>query len=400
MSNFTRPSSSTFISTSNSPIGVIRSPIASPLTSLSVRPIKLPVGGSVSSGRISRLASRVDTMSIVETRSFYRIPPPIAVSPPGLLLNMDDCASPKSFTPSPTLSFMDGGEAPWYRLHRPTAPIPSAFDFVEASSPPVANQAPSTSVDLNLDQENLSPPQPPSASPTFFQPLTAVSNILQTPVIFGERLPKWSVLRRSESNPLSPPQPTLRSSASAELLNQIPRPSPLRGEEIYPHHLVANSTVTTVVSSRDSPQTPPISIFDRRRSWFTSRAAPGVTRPRVLKHGPVLPLDIVASRNSDLISLKRSATNGRNSYEESVIKKSRIYSLVPSEHSAFLPVAHSGCRRRNGPDGPIDASSTMASPTPSNCCLFSINNGDSYDDDQEKNSLNLLPLPPLPSNSI
>ncbi|VDO04166.1 unnamed protein product, partial [Rodentolepis nana] len=381
--------------------GIIRSPIASPLTSLSVRTIKLPVGGShsLSSGRISRLASRVDTMSIVETRSFYRIPPPIAVSPPGLLLNMDDCALPKSFTPSPTLSFMDGGEAPWYRLHRPTAPIHPASDFVEASSP-LANQTPGTSVGLNLDQENLSPPQPPSASPIFVQPLTSVSNILQTPVIFGERLPKWSVLRRSESNPLSPPQPTLRSSASAELLNQISRSSPLRGEEGHPYHLVANSTVTTTVSSRDSPQTPPISVFDRRRSWFTSRAAPGVTRPRVLKHGPVLPLDIVASRSSDLISLKRSATNGLNSYEESVIKKSRIHSLVPSERSAFLPVAHSGCRRPNGPDGLIVASSTVASPTPSNCCSFSMDTDNNYDDDQEKISLSLLPPPPLPSNSI
>ncbi|VDL22472.1 unnamed protein product [Hymenolepis diminuta] len=187
MSNFARRPSSIFTSTPNSPIGVIRSPIASPLSSLSVRPIKLSVGGShsLSSGRVSRLASRVDTMSLVETRSFYRIRPPTAVSPPGLLLNTEDCALPKSFTPSPTLSFMDGGDAPWYRFHRPTAPIPSASDSVETSSPSVSNQTQGTNEDLNLDQENLSPPQPPSASPTFVQPLTAVSNILQSPVIFG-----------------------------------------------------------------------------------------------------------------------------------------------------------------------------------------------------------------------
>ncbi|KAM3173108.1 hypothetical protein ACTXT7_013141 [Hymenolepis weldensis] len=219
-----------------------------------------------------------------------------------------------------------------------------------------------------------------------------------------ERLPKWSVLRRSESNPISPPQPSLRPSASAELLNQISRRSPERQgeEEGYPHYLVANTTVTTVISSRDSPQTPPISVFDRRRSWFTSRAAPGVTRPRVLKHGPVLPLDLVASRNSDLNSLKRSATNGRNSYEESIVKKSRVHSLVPSERSAFLPVAHSGCRRQTDGDGLIDASSTVLSLTPSNCSSISMVGDDSYDGnhDQERNPLNLLPPPSLPSNSI
>lgn len=143
-------------------------------------------------------------------------------------------------------------------------------------------------------------------------------------ILLSERLPKWSVLRRSESNPLSPPQPSLRPSASAELLNQIAHRSPLRGsgdeegffyhnhhQHVNHHHqhnqhsLVTNTSVNTIISSRDSPQTPPVSVFDRRRSWFTSRAAPGVTRPRVLKHGPVLPLDLASSRNTDLQSLKR-----------------------------------------------------------------------------------------------
>lgn len=138
----------------------------------------------------------------------------MAVSPPGLLLNMEDCALPKSFTPSPTLSFLDGGGGlggrgsadapPWYRFHRPTAPIPSVeqSDSLETSSPSVVTTNPTTPAthqsggagggveDLTttstLDQENLSPPQPPSISPTSSVfPLAAVSNILQSPVIFG-----------------------------------------------------------------------------------------------------------------------------------------------------------------------------------------------------------------------
>uniref|UniRef100_A0A0R3SK85 Uncharacterized protein n=1 Tax=Hymenolepis diminuta TaxID=6216 RepID=A0A0R3SK85_HYMDI len=200
------------------------------------------------------------------------------------------------------------------------------------------------------------------------------------------------------------------------LLNQISRRSPerRREEEGYLHHLVANTIVTTVISSRDSPQTPPISVFDRRRSWFTSRAAPGVTRPRVLKHGPVLPLDLLVGLKPNLetmllgpcvinhLACVQSATNGRNSYEESIVKKSRVHSLVPSERSAFLPVAHSGCRRRTDGDGLIDASSTVPSLTPSNCSSISMVGDDSYDGDhdQEGNLLNLLPPPPLPSNSI
>ncbi|KAM7541328.1 hypothetical protein Aperf_G00000033401 [Anoplocephala perfoliata] len=381
--------------------GILRSPLASPLSCLSIRPIRLPDSHSQSSGRVSRLASRVDTMSLMEARSFYQLPPPIAVSPPGLLMNMEDCALAKSFSPSPTLSVMDA-DTPWYRYCRPTAPIPPVSDSIETGSLNVAITNPTTgppcadvpmSGEDKVDQENLSPPQPPSATPPFVQPLTAVSNILQSPVMFGERLPKWSVLRRSESNPMPPPHPSLRPSASAELLNQISLRSPLRGEEYFHSHsrplvttaiVIAATNATT--SPRDSPQTPPVSVFDRRRSWFTSRAAPGVTRPRVLKHGgPVLPLNLLASRTNDLHSLKRTATNGYNTCEESV-KKSRVHSLVPSERSAFLPVAHS---RQTGLIDSSDSSS------------IAMDDGDDDDDiDEERKPINLLPPAPLPSNSI
>lgn len=108
----------------------------------------------------------------------------------------------------------------------------------------------------------------------------------------AERLPKWSVLRRSESNHM----PRYSSSSSPpELLNRAPFRSMADGD------LNANTT-----SSRDSPQTPPISVFNRRRSWFTSHAAPGITRPTVLKRGPTLSFDPVATRINDFHPLKRS----------------------------------------------------------------------------------------------
>ncbi|VDK34449.1 unnamed protein product, partial [Taenia asiatica] len=317
------------------------SPVASSVSCLSAQPIRVLDSIFHSSGRVSSLASQVDIMSLMETRGPHQ-QLPATVSPPSLP-NMVSSVLLKSFNdsrPSPT-PIMDF-EAPWYRYCRPTAPVPSMADRVEVASTPAA-----AAVDLlegHPDQENPSPPHPPTTSSPFVQPLTAVSNILLSPIMFGERLPKWSVLRKLESNHMSR-YPS--SSSLPELLNRAPFRSMDNGE---PN--------ADTISTRNSPQTPPISVFNRRRSWFTSHAAPGVARPTVLKHGPTLSFDSVATRVNDFHSLKRSAANSRSTSEELSIKRIRVHSLVPSERSAFLPVVH----RRESMANPSDPSSVVDCP--------------------------------------
>lgn len=86
----------------------------------------------------------------------------------------DPCPSP-----TPIMDF----EAPWYRYCRPTAPVPSMPGSVEVASTPAAAAA--DLLEGHTDQENLSPSHPPTASSPFVQPLTAVSNILLSPIMFG-----------------------------------------------------------------------------------------------------------------------------------------------------------------------------------------------------------------------
>ena len=108
-------------------------------------------------------------------------------------------------------------------------------------------------------------------------------------IIFVERLPKWSVLRRSESNPTLFPGPS--STFSSELLNPTLQNPP-----------VGNEWSNGMPSfPRDSPQTPPVSVFGRRHSWLTSCVA----RPTVLKHRPILSSDLEATSSNGSHPLKR-----------------------------------------------------------------------------------------------
>ncbi|VDD80286.1 unnamed protein product [Mesocestoides corti] len=158
-----------------------------------------------------------------------------------------------------------------------------------------------------------------------------------------ERLPKWSVLRRPESNPM-PTRPS-----SVDSLNH-PSASQLEGDQ-------------NINSSRDSPHTPLVSAFDRRRSCFTSLAAPGLTRPTVLKRGPAMSVDVVATRASDFHATKRSATSNRSISEGCSVKKIRMYSLVPSENSAFLPVGHRGSLPKSSEVSPTDPGTPTLPPS-------------------------------------
>ncbi|CDS40718.1 conserved hypothetical protein [Echinococcus multilocularis] len=344
MSESPRRSSSTGLSKSNSQTDVI-----SPVSCLSVRPIRVSDSHFHSSGRVSSLASRVNVMSLMETRGPCQ-PLSATVSPPGLL-SMEDLLLPKSFNdvcPSPTPS-MDF-ETPWYRYCRPTAPVPSVSDCVEVATTPIAAAAAGDLLEDHLDQGNFSPRYHPTASPPFVLPLTTVSNILFSPIKFGERLPKWSVLHRSKSSHL-PQYPS--SSSLPELLTWAPFRS-TDDEELNAY----------IVPPRDSPQTSPIPVFDRRRSRFTSRAAPGIARPTVLNRGPTLSFDTVATRIIDFRPLKRSATNDRSTSEELSVKKIRVHSLVPSERSAFLPVVHRGRSMVNSLDSSSASNgSTYALPS-------------------------------------
>uniref|UniRef100_A0A5K3EMK2 Uncharacterized protein n=1 Tax=Mesocestoides corti TaxID=53468 RepID=A0A5K3EMK2_MESCO len=330
-----------------------RSPFASPTAYLSVRQVNMSDPRPLPSGRISRLASKVDTLSLVESHN-ARLPRPPPPPPPSTSpfpqISLDDANLPKSFNCLCPLSTPQGADtdAPWYRFCRPAAPVPLACDGFEAASPLTAVLPTDVTPGAQLDQENLSPSHAPSSlgsppSPTYGQPLTTVSNILQSPIMFGERLPKWSVLRRPESNPM-PTRPS-----SVDSLNH-PSASQLEGDQ-------------NINSSRDSPHTPLVSAFDRRRSCFTSLAAPGLTRPTVLKRGPAMSVDVVATRASDFHATKRSATSNRSISEGCSVKKIRMYSLVPSENSAFLPVGHRGSLPKSSEVSPTDPGTPTLPPS-------------------------------------
>uniref|UniRef100_A0A0X3QEB6 Uncharacterized protein n=1 Tax=Schistocephalus solidus TaxID=70667 RepID=A0A0X3QEB6_SCHSO len=247
---------------------------------------------------------------------------------------------------------------PWYRFCRPAAPFPSAslvnsqstavesdpswpmngqgFSVASPSSTPCTNigqeQAnwlaslplpplPASSIPAllydSLDEEEaelleaqvLPPPPFRSCSPLLpaptnssSRPLTSVSNILHSPVIFGERLPKWSVLNCHDNNPHLP-ENLPRTASHDHPINldaHLPSPpsfvSPLPPSHSGRDSLDENIPLRAVhLTSRASPTTPPVSAFARNPNpvgamlegiCFTPVAVSGLTRPTVLKREP------------------------------------------------------------------------------------------------------------------
>lgn len=107
----------------------------------------------------------------------------------------------KSFT-NAQIPTANGEDTPWYRFCRPAAPVPpilggsSSGSFENTTDSPSGCRGNSSPMDAftetHVDQENLAhAPLERSLleSPSFGQPLTLVSNILQSPVIFGGESP-------------------------------------------------------------------------------------------------------------------------------------------------------------------------------------------------------------------
>ncbi|TGZ74098.1 hypothetical protein CRM22_001128 [Opisthorchis felineus] len=190
-----------------------------------------------------------------------------------------------------------------------------------------------------------------TTSTTTLGPLAPITNILPNPVISGSRHPKWMATPQTR-NRMSGVQQTMLFSGEldSELRNSsLPSPPPVIIERLL---VLPNRPATDALEDGESHN------LSNHSSLLTNLA-----RPTVLKRGP--PDGAEQDTSSTMFELEAKKVEIQPTFMDDTKslpstdlgtctyspKKSRTHLLLPSEHSAFLPVGSNPalCRRVSSP---------------------------------------------------